>query len=38
MFDTDFNRLFKVKAEFNPVVELNGNVIKRFPYSGENIS
>ncbi|MBK3333225.1 AAA family ATPase [Persephonella atlantica] len=31
MFDPDFNRLFKVKAEFDPVVELNETVIKKFP-------
>ncbi len=29
--DHEFNELFKVKAEFNPVIELNQNIIKAFP-------
>ena len=30
-FDPEFNRLFKVKAEFNPVVDLNEDLLKTFP-------
>ncbi|SHK31472.1 Lon protease family protein [Thermocrinis minervae] len=31
MYDPEFNRLFKVKAEFDPTVELNQEVIEVFP-------
>ncbi len=27
-YDTEFNRLFKVKAEFNPIIKLSNNVIE----------
>lgn len=31
LFDPEFNRLFKVKAEFDPVVKLNDEIIADFP-------
>ena len=31
IFDPEFNRLFKVKAEFNPIIKLTDEVISSFP-------
>ncbi|SNZ06277.1 Predicted ATP-dependent protease [Persephonella hydrogeniphila] len=37
LYDSDFNRLFKVKAEFDPVVDINEEIINRFPILVKNI-
>ena len=37
LYDPDFNRLFKVKGEFDPVVDVDEDVIKRFPVLVKNI-
>jgi len=37
LYDPDFNRLFKVKGEFDPVVDIDEEVIKRFPVLIKNI-
>ncbi|WP_457625396.1 Lon protease family protein [Persephonella sp.] len=37
LYDPDFNRLFKVKAEFDPVVDINKEVVDKFPVLVKNI-
>ncbi|QWK20090.1 MAG: AAA family ATPase [Hydrogenobacter thermophilus] len=31
LYDPEFNRLFKVKAEFNPIIDLNEDFVESFP-------
>ncbi|HEA83998.1 MAG TPA: ATP-binding protein [Thermodesulfobacterium geofontis] len=31
LYDKEFTELFKIKAEFNPVIDVNGEVIEAFP-------
>ncbi len=31
IYDNEFNRLFKIKAEFNPVVKIDGDILNDFP-------
>ena len=37
LYDPEFNRLFKVKAEFDPVVDLDEEVYEKFPRLVKNI-
>ncbi len=32
LYDPEFNRLFKVKAEFDPVIDINDRFVKDFPH------
>ena len=38
LYDPEFNRLFKVKAEFDPVIELSDEFIEKFPRILKKIS